>query len=410
MAQPGIHDDIQESIRARTPGRPDTVERRLRQVGGWSMLYLLLQAELGLAWDRQWHDWVGRDRFWIPPHIMLYTGVGVAGLVALAVILIDTLRYHRKAVGADDDSTIPVFRFFHGPFGFVLLGFGALTDLVAAPFDNYWHELYGIDVTLWAPFHIMGTIGGMLIGIGIIYVFASEAVHERTSENVARRFLGLNLPQWGALIFLAALMEFALPALTAFSPLSVGQLSLLTYPLVLALVAACLIGAMQITRRPGTATLTVLPLWVLSIGTQAFIPWALRLTVGLLGFTFRIPGREPFFNYTLALMPLLFLLCALLVDGAAYRQCMRGAEPAAPLRHAVALGMLMAVLAVFVPPGIVQFLVYLAPGTPLPRDVVGVLEPGLPDLLLALPLTLLVGAASAKLGIWFGDIWYWSKR
>lgn len=406
MARSLIHDDTPKSTHTRD--RPDAVERRLRQVGAWSMLYFLLQAELGLAWDRQWHDWVGRDRFWIPPHIMLYTGIGAAGLVALAVVLIDTLRYHRKAVGADDDSTIPVFRFFHGPLGFVLLGFGTLTDLIAAPFDNYWHELYGIDVTLWSPFHIMGTLGGILIGIGIIYVFASEAAHERLMEHRVRRFLGLNAPQWGALIFLAAFMEFALPALTAFNALSLGTFSIPSYPFILALVSTCLISAIQITRKPGAAMLTTLLLWLLSLGTQAFIPWALRFAVGMFGFTFRY-GVTPTFNYTIALMPLLFLLCALLVDSVAYWQRRHGEGPDAPLRYAWILGICMALLAVFVPPVLVWSLVHLTPSIPTPQSIVLVLEPALSDLLLALPLTAIIGAASAQLGIFLGDIWYWSK-
>lgn len=409
MARSLLHDTTPESTHARESGRPDAAERRLRQVGGWSMLYFLLQAELGLAWDRQWHDWIGRDRFWIPPHIMLYTGVGAAGLLALAMVLIETLRYHRKAVGADDDSTISVFRFFHGPLGFVLLGFGTLTDLIAAPFDNYWHELYGIDVTLWSPFHIMGTLGGILIGMGIIYVFASEAVHERLAGHRVRRFLGLNAPQWGALIFLAAFMEFALPALTAFNALSLGAFSIPSYPLILALATVCLIGAIQITRKPGTATLTALVLWLLSLGTQAFIPWALQFTVGMFGFTFRY-GIAPTFNYTIALMPLLFLLCALLIDSVAYWQRRYGEEPDAPLRYAWVLGIFMALLTVFVPPVLVWSLVHLTPSIPTPHYIVLVLEPALSELLLALPLTALIGTASALLGMALGDIWYWSKR
>ena len=123
-----------------------------------------MQAELGLAWDRQWHDLIGRDSFWIPPHIMMYSGIGGAGLVALAVVLVDTLRYFQQAPGVDDRSTLTVLRFFHAPFGYVMLGFGALIDLLAAPFDNWWHSLYGIDVTLWSPFHLMGTVGGLVEG------------------------------------------------------------------------------------------------------------------------------------------------------------------------------------------------------------------------------------------------------
>src|SRR5258708_35635042 len=148
-------------------------ERRLRQAGAWIILYLLLQAQLGLAWDREWHDLVGRDQFWIPPPIMMCSGLGGVGIVALWLILADTLGDRRRKPGVDDGSTVHIFWVFHAPLGFLMVGFGAFTDLLAAPFDNYWHLLYGIDVTLWSPFHLMGSIGGVIACFGTVYIFAS---------------------------------------------------------------------------------------------------------------------------------------------------------------------------------------------------------------------------------------------
>ena len=75
---------------------PDLTERRLRRIGAWLMLILALQAELGLAWDRNWHDLVGRNEFFTPPHIMLYSGIALSGLIALFVVLVDTYRYYQK--------------------------------------------------------------------------------------------------------------------------------------------------------------------------------------------------------------------------------------------------------------------------------------------------------------------------
>ncbi len=411
MARPIFYGGMEEP--SQTMARPNLGEHRLRQVNAWLMLYLLLQAELGLAWDRQWHDLVGRDQFWIPPHIMLYTGIGAAGLIALGLVLIDTLRYRRKAAGVDDSSTIGVLWLFHAPFGFVLLGFGTLLDLLAAPFDNYWHELYGIDVTLWSPFHIMGTIGGIVAGLGLIYAFASEAAHERAAERPKRRFPGLNGPEWGTLLLLAALMELTLPPLTAFTPVALGSLSLLTYPFPLASIGGfCLVSAVQITRKPGAATLTATLLWIVALVTQTFVPWALRNTVAAFGLSFRYSGRQPTFNTTLALLPLLFLVFALLVDGVAYWQHRRSRTPDDSLRGAWPLGALLALLAVIVPAWIVQALIALAPIIPLPPippDVTRVIELRWSDLPLTLPFTLAGGAITASLGAALGDIWYLSR-
>jgi len=97
----------------------------------------------------------------------------------------DTVRYFKGEPGVDDTSTIPIFKFFHAPLGFVIAGFGALQALVSAPLDNYWHTLYGIDIALWAPFHMMGVTGAAIGNIGMVYIFASEAAIDQRIEKIA---------------------------------------------------------------------------------------------------------------------------------------------------------------------------------------------------------------------------------
>jgi hypothetical protein len=387
--------------------RPDLTERRIRQVCAWIVLFLLLEAELGLAWDRRWHDYVGRDQFWIPPHIMMYVGIAGTGLISLFVVLLDTVRYRQKKAGVDDSSTISILRFFHAPLGFILLGVGTLIDLIAAPFDNYWHELYGIDVTLWTPFHLMGVFGGVMAGLGIIYIFASEAVHERQVEYPSRRLLGLNGPEWGIVLLIAGFLELVPPALTAFIPVVLGPVQLLTYPLILTFVASsCLISIYLCIRRPGITLLMILILWPLSLVTETYVLFALDFMVARFGLSYRF-GREPVFNATLALLPLFYLVCALIVEAVVYWQRRHGWEKDEDLRGAWLLGVVMAVPAVVVPPVIAHA---LAPVIWLPPDVIKVLEPGWLDMLVSLPLAMLVGAITASLGTVLGDIWNWNER
>ncbi len=390
--------------------RPDLIERKIRQLSAWIILGLLLEAELGLAWDRQWHDRLGRDQFWIPPHIMMYVGVGGTGLIALFVVLLETLRYNQKKSGVDDSSTVTVLKFFHAPLGFILLGFGTLTDLIAAPFDNYWHELYGVDVTLWTPFHLMGALGAIMAGIGIIYAFASEAAHERDAGQLSHRFLGLNAPEWAIIVLLAAFQEFALPALTAFIPIVLGPVQILTYPLILVVAASfCLISVYLCIRKPGVTFLTVLVLWSLSVVTEAFIPVALHYMAARLGLTYRF-GFVPVFNLTLALLPLFSLVCALLVEAAGYWQHRFAKGESDNLRGAWLLGILMAVPAVVMPPIAVYVVRAVAPALPLPPDVIHVLEPDWLNMLVTLPLVMLAGAIIAYVSTILGDIWYWNKQ
>jgi hypothetical protein len=220
--------------------------------------------------------------------------------------------------------------------------------LAAAPLDNYWHSLYGIDVTLWAPFHLMGMAGSVLAGIGLLYALASEAAIERQLEDPSHQFLGFSRPQWAALAFLAVLIELAFIGLTAFKPVMLGPVRVITYPLALALVAGlCLLSAVQLTRKAGAASLVALILCVLAWMIQLFVPWVLHVSSAFLGLPFR-SGQEPVFNVMFVLLPFLFLLCALLVDGAFYLQG-RAQGAKHRLQGAWRLGTLMAVLAVCIP-------------------------------------------------------------
>ncbi len=109
MAGPATRVDVKQAPWNTGEKVTDQAERRLRRSGAWLLLYLALQTELGLAWDRNWHDLIGRDQFWTLPHIMMYVGIGGAGIIALVVIAVDTLRYYRKAPGVDDSTTLFTF-------------------------------------------------------------------------------------------------------------------------------------------------------------------------------------------------------------------------------------------------------------------------------------------------------------
>jgi hypothetical protein len=146
--------------------RAGRVERLLRRGSGWLMFCCLLMGQLGAPWDGEWHAYVGRDWFWTPPHALIYSCVGGGGLIALVMVLLETWRYRKGYV--DDKSTTCVLRVFHAPLGYIVGGYGALMALFAAPFDNYWHQLYGIDISLWSPFHIMGVTGCFIGALGIV--------------------------------------------------------------------------------------------------------------------------------------------------------------------------------------------------------------------------------------------------
>ena len=373
------------------------------------MLFFLLQGELGAVWDREWHFYVGRDWFWTPPHTLIYSCVASAGLISLAIVLTDTIRYFKGAPGVDDSSTVAVFKFFHAPLGFVIAGFGALVALAAAPLDNYWHNLYGIDIALWAPFHMMGVTGGAIGILGMVYVFASEAAIQRESEQPYHRFLGLSWLEWGALFIIAGMINFTFIGFLQFPIATFGLLRIPTYALPVALCGAlALIGAVRLTRLPGTATLIIFLLLLHTVSEGLFVPWAIRTAVALQGLAYRVP-EVPYFSVIDALLPLLLLPSALIVDGVALWRLRHGKRLDGSERSIWLLGVIITIPQLLIAPCL------LLSTWDLPRvflEQIGVVIP--PDLklqaaLLAVPVIFAFGAIGAGGGAHFGDIWRGNK-
>jgi hypothetical protein len=152
-----------------------------------ALTVLALVGAFGNAWDLFWHLAIGRDSFWIPPHTMMYAAVTLSGLIALAVVLGDTWRR------ADRLSAMLGFR---APLGFFILGLGVLQMLISAPFDDWWHQRYGVDVSVWSPPHLIGFSGAVVMLCGVIIATTSER----------RRALPLSQRQEQAIFLLLALL------------------------------------------------------------------------------------------------------------------------------------------------------------------------------------------------------------
>src|SRR5579884_461730 len=294
-------------------------ERQLRRTCSWLMLFFLFQGSLGAVWDREWHAYVGRDQFWTPPHTLIYSCVTGAGLIALFMVLRETSHYRRGSSVVNDTSTVSIFGIFHAPLGYAVTGFGALIALIAAPLDNYWHELYGIDIAMWAPFHMMGITGGLIGMLGMVYLFASEAAIDRASDQPVGKFLGISALEWGALLVIAILMNFVLTGFLQFPVVMVGTLQISTYPLPLIAGALfCFVSATRLTRQPGVATIVVIFLFLNTLAVELFVPWAIRIAAAQQGLDYRTPGHISSFSISYACLPLALLISALVIDGFTY--------------------------------------------------------------------------------------------
>ncbi len=125
----------------------------------------LLTAVLGMYWDISLHIDNGRDAGPLanPAHYLILIGlygVLVAGVFSIA--LAGRERPTKTAVHLGGDWWAPVG-------GLMMAACGAFA-LTGFPLDDMWHRLFGQDVTLWGPTHLMliggaslATLGGMVL-------------------------------------------------------------------------------------------------------------------------------------------------------------------------------------------------------------------------------------------------------
>jgi hypothetical protein len=152
------------------PGAKAAAERQaLRRAALWTLLTARLITLWGVRWDIQWHVQIGRDSFWIAPHLMTYAGVSTVVLVSFGLLLWETGR----PVTGTGTETVRVLG-LRGTRGFHVAAWGAALTVAAAPIDDLWHRLFGIDVTVWSPPHLLGFLGGAVSALGG-FVIAREA-------------------------------------------------------------------------------------------------------------------------------------------------------------------------------------------------------------------------------------------
>jgi hypothetical protein len=106
-------------------------------------------------WDDAWHTDVGRDDATIPPHLLLYGSVAVAGLVIVAWGLRVLGRTH---------SLRATLRY--RPL--IIAGAGGAATLAAAPVDAAWHTAFGRDAVLWSPPHMLVVLASTSMVIGAL--------------------------------------------------------------------------------------------------------------------------------------------------------------------------------------------------------------------------------------------------
>jgi len=130
----------------------------------WYIYSLLIASAcdgVGGLWDVSWHMSIGRDSFWTPPHLLIQF-CAVLGAVTCSIVILNTTFGNDRFMRASSVSVLG----FRGPLGVFVVMWGAAAMLISAPFDNWWHNAYGLDVKILSPPHALLGLGAACIHLG----------------------------------------------------------------------------------------------------------------------------------------------------------------------------------------------------------------------------------------------------
>lgn len=144
----------------------------------WCAALAVTSAYFGGYWDISWHRSIGRDTFWSPPHMAIYACGVLAAISSAYLILSATFGFLRA-------SSVRIWGLW-GPLGAFISAWGGFAMLASAPFDNWWHNAYGLDVKIISPPHML--LAGGFFGIEFGTVMLLLAFMNRADE-AARRSL-----------------------------------------------------------------------------------------------------------------------------------------------------------------------------------------------------------------------------
>jgi hypothetical protein len=152
----------------------------------WCVFAGVVSSVVGGLWDISWHMSIGRDTFWTPAHILIQLNGVLVGIACGYMILTTTFG----GDAADHDASVKIWG-FRGPLGAFIATWGCVAMLTSAPFDNWWHNAYGLDVKIVSPPHTLLSLGSFAIKVGALALMAG--LMNRAQPQVRRKLTWLSV-------------------------------------------------------------------------------------------------------------------------------------------------------------------------------------------------------------------------
>lgn len=188
----------QQSVAARAHVRASTRDFAWH---AYAVVAAATMVLIGLIWDISWHMSIGRDTFWTPAHLLIQAGGLTAGLGSGALALYVTFH------GTEQQKASTVsFWGFRAPFGAWVCIWGCGAMLTSAPFDDWWHNAYGLDVRIVSPPHLV--LGFGMLGILLGALLRALALQNEADDAARARAAALFSAASGLVVTIVAIFCF----------------------------------------------------------------------------------------------------------------------------------------------------------------------------------------------------------
>jgi hypothetical protein len=170
----------------------------------WCSVLAVTSAMIGGQWDISWHRSIGRDTFWTPAHMAIYLCGVLAGISCLYLILATTVGNFSQL----RNSSVRLWG-FRGPLGAFIAAWGGVAMLTSAPFDNWWHSAYGLDVKIVSPPHVLLISGTLAVEVGTLILILGMMNRARDGFRDRLNSLFLYVGGMIVMVLMTLVMEFS---------------------------------------------------------------------------------------------------------------------------------------------------------------------------------------------------------
>ncbi|OBH29895.1 hypothetical protein [Mycobacterium sp. E1319] len=205
----------------------------------------IICALFGFIWDVSWHIGNGRDPGPLanPAHYFIIIGLFGVFLGGLTSIV---LPFDKPGPAA-----VRITRNWHAPVGGVLMAGCGLYAMIGFPLDDIWHRIFGQDVTLWGPTHLM-MIGGACFSLFAVLMLEREGEAHDGDEVTHGAFITfLRYLSFGGLFIGLSVYQIEFD-------FGVPQFRLVFQPMLIAAAAALALVAARVTMGRGAAIIAAI--------------------------------------------------------------------------------------------------------------------------------------------------------